>query len=251
MNGTNATLKESIAFLTDLHVPNHDVQALKVALNYLRDKDLTMIILSELPENESVAFWKHEPKRLKVEIAKNKRMLEVITNNFPNIPDGKKIYIPGNHDERLSNYILSNAAALVGIDEIRWEKLMHFSELGWEYCDNKRRMQAGLGPLTIGKLTILHGHEIKASWGAVNLAKIYYERCKTNVIFGHHHRRQEWDVKTVHNRHEGSWMVGCLCDLHPSYMPHNDWVHGFAYIELYDDGTFHIENKRIIEGRIL
>jgi hypothetical protein len=48
------------------------------------------------------------------------------------------------------------------------------------------------------------------------------------------------------------WSIGCLCGLHPEYAPLNKWVHGFAIVHgESEDGYFEVENKRIVEGRIV
>jgi len=43
---------------------------------------------------------------------------------------------------------------------------------------------------------------------------------------------------------------GCLCELQPAYMPHNQWNHGFAFVEV-DGDDFHLRNLRIHNGKVL
>jgi len=45
--------------------------------------------------------------------------------------------------------------------------------------------------------------------------------------------------------------VGCLCDLHPRFMPGNQWNHGFAVVYFNEDGTFMVENKKVVEKMVL
>jgi len=42
-----------------------------------------------------------------------------------------------------------------------------------------------------------------------------------------------------------------LCELHPLYMPINKWSHGFAIQTTMPDGDFEVDNKKIIDGRVL
>ncbi|NPB03714.1 MAG: metallophosphoesterase, partial [Thermotogae bacterium] len=45
----------------------------------------------------------------------------------------------------------------------------------------------------------------------------------------------------------GAWIVGCLCDLKPDYSPNNEWTHGFAFVELFENGHFSVKNH-LIQG---
>jgi hypothetical protein len=47
-----------------------------------------------------------------------------------------------------------------------------------------------------------------------------------------------------------TWSLGCLCELHPAYLPINKWNHGFAIVDV-DGNNFHVRNKRIHKGVIL
>jgi hypothetical protein len=48
-----------------------------------------------------------------------------------------------------------------------------------------------------------------------------------------------------------SYSTGCLCELHPDYMPLNDWQHGCAVISIDDDGHASVQNLRIRHGEVL
>jgi hypothetical protein len=47
-----------------------------------------------------------------------------------------------------------------------------------------------------------------------------------------------------------TWSTGCLCELHPEYMPINKWNLGFAIVDMADD-MFDVRNKRISKGKVL
>jgi hypothetical protein len=44
--------------------------------------------------------------------------------------------------------------------------------------------------------------------------------------------------------------VGCLCDLSPDYAIVNRWNHGFAIVDIDEDGSFEVHNHKIIDGRV-
>jgi len=240
----------TILYLSDLHVPYHDEAAIKMALEYASKKGIDEVILSELPDFYKVSKWRKDPKRMPFaeEVKFCREMLADLTKNFE---DQRKTYLVGNHEERLENYVIDNAKELDGLEELTFDGMMRVTENGWDLVDNKLLLEEGEDPLTRGNLTFIHGHEVKVGWSSINLAKIYYERCRENVVVGHHHRAQEWIVRKLNGQHEGSWLVGCMCKLNPEYMPHNDWVHGFAIIEIYDERSFSVLNKKIINGRVL
>jgi predicted phosphodiesterase len=238
----------SVGFLTDFHSPNFNEEVVNIAIDTFKSKGCKTVVLSELPENRSVSYWSKNDGSLEHEMQVARQLVAQISQRLKR---KQIIYLPGNHDERLERYLAENARALCDLRGLNIYEQTDMKKHGWEYHDNKLYMRVGKGPLRIGKLSYIHGHEVKAGWGSVNIAKIYYDRCRTNVILGHHHRCEEKIMRTITNHHEGAWCVGCCCELNPEFMPHNDWVHGFAVISYYDDGFFKVENMKIIGGRVL
>jgi len=239
-----------ILLLTDIHAPYHDKQALKLAIKFARKKEIDEVIVSELPDLYKVSSWLKNPDTMPFyqELEEVKQVARQIASAFP----GKKFtYLSGNHEERITKYLWRHGEHLAGIDAFAPQALLGITELGWEWVDNKERLAKNQPVLQRGELTFLHGHEIKMGWGAVNIAKIMYERAGKNVIMGHFHRVQEWVVRKIDDKFSGCWSVGCLCDLHPEYNPHNNWIHGFAIIHLFEGGAFSVENRKIIEGKVL
>lgn len=239
-----------ILLLTDIHAPYHDERALDKAVEFGLTKDIDEVIISELPDLYKVSSWMRDPDTLPFfkELEEVAKVTESLAKSFKR---QAVTYLVGNHEERITNYLRRNAPELCGIKSMSIDSLLGISAAGWEYVDNRRRLMEGKQALSRGKLTILHGHEVKMGWGCINLAKILYERTRCNVIAGHHHRVQEWTVRLITGEHEGAWMVGCLCDLRPEYLPVNDWLHGFAIIHMYKDGTFSIENRKIMGNKVL
>jgi UDP-2,3-diacylglucosamine pyrophosphatase LpxH len=239
-----------ILFLTDIHAPYHDAEALDIAMHFGREKGVDEVIVSELPDLYKVSSWLTDPSAepFYEELAQVEEVTDKIAKFFKK---QKVTYLVGNHEERITKYLWRRAPELYGVEQFSIPSLLGIRRVGWDYIDNKQQLMANAQPLRRGKLTILHGHEVRMGWGAVNIAKIMYERCRSNVIVGHFHRAQEWVVRLIDGSHEGCWTVGCLCDLHPEYMPHNDWVHGFAILHMYAPGTFSVENRKIIGGKVL
>jgi hypothetical protein len=102
----------------------------------------------------------------------------------------------------------------------------------------------------IGKLNILHGHEWRKGFSPANPAKWLLTQSGANAMCGHWHKTDETTNKDVEDGIKAAWTVGCMCNLHPKFMPLNNWNHGFAIVNLLKDDNFSVENKRIINGKI-
>jgi hypothetical protein len=103
-----------------------------------------------------------------------------------------------------------------------------------------------------GNLNIAHGHEFPSGISSpVNIARGLYMRAKADAICGHHHRSSNHVEQDINGHMITTWSVGCLCDLHPLYMPINSWNHGVALITLDEEGNVDVQNKRIKNGRIM
>lgn len=244
---------ERTGLLYDVHVPYEDQNAFNKALYYLasrRPKPTRIILAGDFADFKDISFFKDDPNRMafKDELEAVKDSLSIVRNHFPK---SELIYLEGNHEARLNRFLFSNAPQLSGISAISVPDLLELNKFKCQYIDNIKLMNAGRQPYKLGKLFVLHGHEKKVSFGAINLAKLYYDKCHTNVIAGHHHRPDKKIVRLLNGKYEGAWTVGCLCQLSEPYSPINDWMHGWAFVDVYDNGIFEVYNKGLIEGNIL
>jgi hypothetical protein len=146
----------------------------------------------------------------------------------------------------------SKAPELCRLPELTVPYLLDLEPLGIEYVSNVDRLSHGEAPFRLGKLYILHGHEVPMSYSGVALARTMYLKTHVNVIFGHYHQSQQYIFKKLDNTHEGSWMVGCLCRLSEAYAPQNNWVGGFCTVKYnLSSGFFKVRNKLILENQVL
>ena len=215
------TINKAIA-LADIHVPFHDKQALEIALNHGRDQGCTDVILNgDFNDFFSLSYFKRDVTTtwFKEELEISRSILSAIRGLFP---DGKIVFQPGNHGERLESYLMCRAPELLGIQEFDIRTLLHLDDLGIQYVGDKR-------PLKIDHLYVIHGHEFEGStYNPVNPARGYFLRAKTICIGGHYHQTSEHTEMGLDGKLISVWSVGCLCQLHPKYRPINKWNHGFA-----------------------
>lgn len=239
------------ALIYDVHMPYHDKHIYQFALDYLKKlkpKVDKIVLAGDFVDFYKISFWKSDPDRMsfKDEISIVKDELQKLKRQFYRIPID---YLEGNHEQRLFRYVRDNAPELLYRNNV--ESLLHLKQRNINYISNIGLLCNGEQPYKLGKLVVLHGHEKKISLSAINLARLFYLRCRTNVIAGHHHRSDYSLAKKIDGSHEGAWSVGTLGKLAEPYLPINDWNHGFAFVDTFDNGDFEVHNKIIINNRVV
>lgn len=228
-----------VLILSDIHFPYHNAEALLLALKYGRLKDVDTVILNgDILDCYQISRFLHDTKKMSIkeEIAIWKSFALMLRKYFPLA----NIYFKeGNHEARVYKYMMQNAAEMA--DLMDFDYLMGFQEFHIHYLQNNLFIK-------LGSLNILHGHEIQG--GGINVARSFYLKMSDNILFGHFHRTQEFIQNDMHKNIRGAWATGCLC-LDQDYNPLSNSNLGFAYVESNLDGTFIVENKKIIKGQIV
>jgi len=236
--------QKRIGILSDIHFPYYDKAALNAAISFLIEWDPDCLILDgDIIDCYQLSNFEKDKRQRSF-----KYELDLLKNFFVQLrelfPTQRIIYKIGNHEERYEKQILQNIPELIELEYFHFENVIQASRYNIEVVKNKRIIKAG-------HLNIVHGHEFAKGFIApVNVARGFYLKAKTNVIAGHHHRISENMEKDLNDKQIGAWSLGCLCELHPHYMPINSWQHGFAVVE--NNGTdFMVRNLKIIDGRVL
>lgn len=236
-------LSNRILVCSDFHIPYHDVRAVDTAFNYASKVGVNAVVLNgDITDFYNISRWEKEKEKrdTEQEIIATKDFLEEVATVFSGC---HIVYKEGNHDERLPKYLRSRVPELADMFGFQLPDILGLHELGIKHVHDKRVIKAG-------KLNILHGHEYYGSGGTVNPARNYYMKAEDNIMVGHVHRTSQYISKQLSGGITGAWTVGCMCELMPDYMPYNKHNHGFAIVEVYDDGTFHVDNKMIIDGKL-
>ena len=159
-------------------------------------------------------------------------------------PSAKIIYKLGNHDERFEKYLYAKAPEIFDCVDFKLEILLKLGELRIEIVKDKL-------PIHIGKLTVLHGHELAGGSGGVNPARGAFVKTLSNILIGHFHKTSNHVETTMHGDVISVHSQGCLCGMNPLYMPINKWNLGFSYVEHeIKTGQFIIHNLKVINGRV-
>jgi len=157
-----------------------------------------------------------------------------------------KIYFKiGNHEERYEHFLYEKAGELVGIEEFEFTNIIKARARGIEIIGGKK-------PMKLNNLWGVHGHEYVGGISApVNPARGLFLRSKVSCFQGHSHQTSSHVESRLSGESIATYSIGCLSELFPDYMPFNKWNHGFAEIDLDDNGQdYEFRNYRIKNGKV-
>jgi predicted phosphodiesterase len=235
-----------VLVISDTHIPYHSPESLSLALERAQIEDVDVILLNgDIIDFYGISRFTREIGRMTVaqELQELHGFLHLLREQFP---DARIIYKLGNHEERLRAYLLNSAKELADMEALQFGSILGCDELGIEVVRRNRVM--------LGKLSVLHGHELPHGMiPPVNPARGVYLRAKSSTLVGHFHQVSQHAESDLNGNDTGCWTTGCLCRMNPEYAPFAfaKWRHGFAVVEVEDDGTFYVRNHQIINGRVL
>lgn len=234
--------KGRVMLLSDIHIPYHDKAALELAVAHGRKLKPDVVYLNgDVADFYAVSDHDKDPSRsFKHELDMVRQFLFWLRGQFP---QARIIYKTGNHEYRMERYLRKNAPVLLGMTEFHLPKLLRFEHMGIEHVES-------LQVCRMGKLPVLHGHEL-AKGGGVNPARWLWLKLDETAFCGHFHSTSEHIAATgLKKKILNCWSVGCLCDLTPDYALTNRWNHGFAEIEIASGGDFEVTNRKVIHHKI-
>jgi predicted phosphodiesterase len=228
--------------LSDIHIPYHSIDALTCAFDYAKKEKPDAILLNgDTIDFFGLSRFMKDPKKRSVahELQAFKELVDVIKKTF----NAKTYYKMGNHCERYEHFLWMKAHELVGIEEFDFSNIIKSRAEGIEIIKDKRIMKAG-------DLNIIHGHEFGGSvFSPVNIARGLFLKGKVSAMQGHNHQSSSHSESNMNGEITTTWSLGCLCELHPAYLPINKWNHGFAIVDI-DGKNFEVRNKNIYKGQI-
>jgi predicted phosphodiesterase len=243
--------EKRVGILSDIHFPHYDKIALDTAIKYLKSwKPYCILLNGDIIDCYHLSNWERDPRQrdFNEELDIVCSFILQLGKLFPGV---RIIWKLGNHEDRYEKKILQRVPELVKLKLFDFDAVVrHYMQdvykenLKVDFVKNKRLMM-------IGKLNVGHGHELLRGIAApVNPARGFYMKTKSNFLGGHHHQISEHTEPDINEQIVGTWSTGCLCDLHPDYMPLNKWSHGFATVENFGS-DFEVNNKKIIKGKVM
>lgn len=236
--------------------PIHDEKALQVALAITKAENPDLIVL--VGDNLDLAeFGKYRlsPAFQRTTQATIDRASLLCAQLRTAAPNARIVWIAGNHEERMPNYIMDNALAAFGLRQGNTPEswpvmsvpfLCNFDRYGIEYLPGYPASSFWINE----RLRVVHGDKHTSNGST---AHKYLNTEKSSVIYGHIHRR-EWAERTRED-HDGPKTVmaaspGCLARIDgavPStrggidldgrpIQRYEDWQQGLAAVR-YEEGN--------------
>jgi predicted phosphodiesterase len=236
--------------MSDLHIPYHSLEAVEATLKWADKLSPDCIILNgDMADFYNASEFEKDPRRrdLGLEIDACRLFLAHLRQRYKK---AQIIYKEGNHEERIWRQAWRQMPELFTVRDadnnriLSLESLFNVNTYGVRVIKDRKPIRAGK------HLYVLHGHEFRSPiQRLVNPARGLYLRAKCNAICGHLHQSSSHTQPGL-THIVSCWSTGALCDLHPQYMPINEWNHGFAVIELYRQ-QWSVTNKKIIKGEVV
>ncbi len=228
----------------DIHLPYHAPEAVRAAVDDGKRFGADGVLLNgDTLDFYSLSHHYREPDkaRVKVEIEQGRELLRWVRAQFPK---ARLVYKEGNHDERLRRYLAERAPEVFDLEDLHLPQLLKADAVGADWVGDKRVVM-------VGKLPVIHGHEYRGG-GGVQPSRWLYLRTGGSAMTNHFHRTDHYTFRTITDVEVGMWSVGCLCYLKPSYLPLNQWSHGWALVEVSKDGGFTVQNRQRLKcGRVV
>ncbi len=235
--------QSKVLIISDLHFPYQDNKAIELALNYGQKKGMNCILINgDLFDFATISRhekdWRHRP--LKEEIETVNKFFAYLKKRFPKV---RIIFKEGNHDERFDKWLFHKSPEVYDVAGLTLKDVLKLPEKKIELVTDRL-------PVKIGKLTVLHGHELNGS-GGVNPARATFLKTIDNVLIGHCHRTSQHTEPTLGGDVIITTSTGCLCGMYPMYARVNKWNQGFAFVDHeIKTGEYRIENLKIINGKV-
>jgi predicted phosphodiesterase len=230
--------------MSDIHLPFHDRAALMAALRAGKRAKVKLILLNgDMIDCHAISKWEKDPRKRDFpgELKMTRSFLETLRAAFPK---ARIILKLGNHEERFESYMFCKAPELLGVPDFELANLLRLSDIGAEHVREKRLIR-------LGELNVLHGHEYRYSISnPVNPARGLFLRAKAHALCGHFHQSSYHQAKNIEGKHVGCWSIGALCQLQQDYAPFNEWIHGFAIVDVDVDGKFEVSHHIITAGKV-
>lgn len=233
-----------VLIVPDTHIPYHNRAAWNLLLDVAkRWKPHACVMLGDWVDFYSVSSHQKDPgkRNFKKEIAVANQELDRLDKALP--ADCDKIYIAGNHENRLERYLLDKAPDLFGIVSV--SGLLNLEARGWEWVPYRKDFK-------IGKLFATHDVGSAGKYATARAADAY----QTHIVTGHTHRISYIVQGNIRGAPFVSASLGWLGDWRSaSYMYRvkatKDWALGFGICYLEADGTPHVRPVPILGGRVV
>lgn len=217
---------ESVLVIPDTHVPFHDKRALNLVHKVAKANRVNhLIVLGDFWDMYSVSAHSKDPTRgrdLVAEIEEGKHELQRLSESCRG---AKKVFIGGNHEDRLERYLRDKAPELHTVAS--FTRLVDFKSMGFSFVPYKRSYK-------LGKMRYTHDVGLAGKHAARKSA----EAMGHNTVIGHVHSIDYSVYGTVEGETHVGISFGWLGDREAVDYMHIDRVSrswslgfGFGYVD--------------------
>lgn len=237
------TKLERILFVPDCHIPYHDEQAFALMLKAAEAfRPQILVVLGDFADFYSVSAHDKTAGRAS-QLASELQVVNEKLTLLDGLGAARKIFVRGNHEDRLDRYLMRQASALVGLVDV--STALKLKERGYEDVPYK-------GHIRLGSLLVTHDTE-RAGRYSVFQSK---QDVAGSVVIGHTHRIGYVVEGDIDGKPRLAASFGWLGDFTKVDYMHRiraqrDWSHGFGLGYLAPDGTVHVTSVPIIDGSCL
>lgn len=219
---------QTYLIIPDTHVPYHDEKAWQLMMKVARSLKLQgIVLLGDFVDFYAVSSHSKDPKRnwkFEWEIKQVRKKL----NELDSLKAKHKVYVAGNHEDRLVRYLKDKAPELN--DLISVPGLLKLEQRKWIYVDYKE-------DYTIGHITFTHDVGIAGRYSVYRCLDTYQH----SIATGHTHRLAYMVEGDATGVHKISAQFGWLGDVEAVDYMHKatarkNWVPGFGLMH-YDPDT--------------
>lgn len=229
----NPTEGYRVAFPTDEHFPFQDEYARNLALQIVRDFDPNLLICgSDGVDFYSLSKFDKDPKRafdLQTEITSWRRGVREWATAAPN---ARKVFIPGNHEDRLRRYIWRHPE-MAGLNALSLNNLLGLQDLDVECEESIIGENYGQSEVEIGPLVIKHGSVVRKHSAYTARGEMDKEFYNVPVLLTGHVHRGGTHYATTRRGIVRGYECFCLCDTNPSYVNSPNWQQGIVIATIY------------------
>ena len=205
----------------DFHVPYHDAQAIELMCKVIKWWQPTIGIingdLNDFPGLSS-KFDPHPTRATRAQSEVDTAKRDVLIPFGVAMGKGRKIVLPGNHDDRLE-IMLWKQPDLFSLRATSLPELWELARFGYEYASDC--------VLFDDLLEVVHGNKVASEAGYSVKGELLKRHWGISVIMNHIHRRGSTSARVGDH-----WVYGnenpCMCSLEPPYMKRANWSLGFT-----------------------
>jgi predicted phosphodiesterase len=191
---------DRVLILPDTHAPYHDERAWKLAIKIGRAfKPDTLVHMGDLADFYAVSSHSKDPTRamsLKDEILDVRRL----RRQMDSLGAERRIFIEGNHEDRLRRYLQDKAPHLFGL--VSADELIQLSENGWEFIPYRKSAK-------VGKVWFTHDTGTAGKYSTARASETFQH----SVVIGHHHAIQYHVAGDATGKYQVGAQFGWLGDI--------------------------------------